>query len=46
MMEKDMVTPARLANVVAPKPDQRDGPLPPLLLVLTFITGLVDAVSS
>jgi Predicted membrane protein len=23
----------------------RDGPLPPLLLVLTFVTGLVDAAS-
>jgi Protein of unknown function (DUF1275) len=27
-----------------PPPDP-DGPLPPLLLVLTFVTGLVDAVS-
>jgi len=25
--------------------DDKHGPLPPLLLILTFVTGLVDAVS-
>jgi uncharacterized membrane protein YoaK (UPF0700 family) len=30
---------------VAPKHEDRDGPLPLLLLILTFVTGLVDAVS-
>jgi uncharacterized membrane protein YoaK (UPF0700 family) len=28
-----------------PRPDSPDGPLPPLLLVLTVVTGLVDATS-
>lgn len=28
-----------------PRRDSRDGPLPPLLLTLTVVTGLVDAVS-
>jgi uncharacterized membrane protein YoaK (UPF0700 family) len=28
-----------------PRPDGRDGPLPPLLLTLTVVTGLVDATS-
>ena len=28
-----------------PRPDSADGPLPPLLLTLTVITGLVDATS-
>jgi uncharacterized membrane protein YoaK (UPF0700 family) len=28
-----------------PRPDSRDGPLPPLLLTLTVVTGLVDATS-
>lgn len=36
-------TPA--ADAIAPRPADRDGPLPALLLVLTFATGLVDAVS-
>ena len=35
---------AGLAQAVSPH-DSRDGPLPAFLLVLTFITGLVDAVS-
>jgi uncharacterized protein DUF1275 len=26
-------------------PDSRDGPIPPLLLTLTVVTGLVDATS-
>jgi uncharacterized membrane protein YoaK (UPF0700 family) len=29
----------------AAKHEDRDGPLPPLLLILTFVTGLVDAIS-
>src|SRR5690242_487132 len=28
-----------------PRPDSTDGPLPPLLLTLTVVTGLVDATS-
>src|SRR3981081_2831937 len=28
-----------------PRPEGRDGPLPPLLLTLTVVTGLVDATS-
>ena len=28
-----------------PRPDSPDGPLPPLLLTLTVVTGLVDATS-
>ena len=28
-----------------PERDSRDGPLPPLLLLLTVVTGLVDAAS-
>ena len=28
-----------------PPPNSRDGPLPPLLLTLTLVTGLVDATS-
>lgn len=30
---------------LVPDPAGRHGPLPPLLLVLTVVTGLVDAVS-
>ncbi len=33
------------ARTIAPRSDDRHGPLPPLLLVLTVVTGLVDAVS-
>ena len=40
-----MVDPTSVAGTVAAKPDDRDGPLPALLLILTFVTGLVDAVS-
>jgi uncharacterized membrane protein YoaK (UPF0700 family) len=40
----DTLTPIPAA-AIAPKPAERDGPLPRLLLVLTFATGLVDAVS-
>jgi uncharacterized membrane protein YoaK (UPF0700 family) len=32
-------------ETVAPRPDRRDGPLPPLLVALTAATGLVDAFS-
>ncbi|MFD4511128.1 YoaK family protein [Streptomyces sp. NPDC058457] len=32
-------------HTLAPPPDDRHGPLPPLLLTLTVVTGLVDAVS-
>ncbi|MEV7198102.1 YoaK family protein [Streptomyces sp. NPDC093510] len=33
------------AHTLVPPRDDRHGPLPPLLLVLTVVTGLVDAVS-
>jgi uncharacterized membrane protein YoaK (UPF0700 family) len=33
------------ARTIVPRRDDRHGPLPPLLLVLTIVTGLVDAVS-
>lgn len=36
---------ADLAPTLWPGPDAEDGPLPPLLLVLTVVTGFVDAVS-
>ena len=36
---------ARAADVIVSWSDDRHGPLPALLLVLTLITGLVDAVS-
>jgi uncharacterized membrane protein YoaK (UPF0700 family) len=36
---------ARLAATTASWHDERHGPLPPLLLILTLVTGLVDAVS-
>jgi len=39
-----METGSPAAAISAPK-HGKDGPLPPLLLVLTMITGLVDAVS-
>ncbi len=35
----------RAFDAFASSKDERDGPLPPLLLVLTLVTGLVDAVS-
>jgi len=35
----------RAADAILPSKDDRDGPLPFLLLVLTLVTGLVDAVS-
>lgn len=35
----------RAVDAISSRKDDRDGPLPPLLLVLTFVTGLVDAVS-
>ena len=34
-----------LVETVRPPRDSRDGPLPPLLLVLTVVTGLVDSLS-
>jgi uncharacterized membrane protein YoaK (UPF0700 family) len=40
-----MVNDTRLPDVTALQKQDRDGPLPPLLLVLTVVTGLVDAVS-
>ena len=36
---------AELRGLFAPRRDDPHGPLPPLLLVLTFTTGLIDAVS-
>lgn len=32
-------------HTIAPRPDDPHGPLPPLLLLLTIVTGLVDAFS-
>ena len=32
-------------TTLRPRPDSQDGPLPPLLLTLTVVTGLVDATS-
>jgi len=41
-----MTTPWREATAtLRPRPDSADGPLPPLLLTLTVVTGLVDATS-
>jgi uncharacterized membrane protein YoaK (UPF0700 family) len=40
-----MVDSTPAVSTVAAKPEDRDGPLPALLLILTFVTGLVDAVS-
>jgi uncharacterized membrane protein YoaK (UPF0700 family) len=34
-----------IAATLRPPPNSRDGPLPPLLLTLTLVTGLVDATS-
>jgi uncharacterized membrane protein YoaK (UPF0700 family) len=34
-----------LVDTLHPEPESRDGRLPPLLLVLTVVTGLVDATS-
>jgi Protein of unknown function (DUF1275) len=34
-----------VATTLRPPPDSPDGPLPPLLLALTLVTGLVDATS-
>jgi hypothetical protein len=34
-----------VAATLRPRPNSRDGPLPPLLLTLTVVTGLVDATS-
>jgi uncharacterized membrane protein YoaK (UPF0700 family) len=34
-----------LADTLRPRADSPDGPLPPLLLTLTLVTGLVDATS-
>jgi len=41
----DTPSPSPAADAIAPKVADRDGPLPALLLILTFATGLVDAVS-
>ncbi|MEU9671177.1 YoaK family protein [Streptomyces bobili] len=32
-------------RILVPRGDERHGPLPPLMLVLTMVTGLIDAVS-
>lgn len=40
-----MSTPIPPIDLPAPIQVDRDGPLPPLLVVLTLVTGLVDAVS-
>src|SRR6266496_4200488 len=40
-----MVSPSPAADLIGPAKDDRDGALPPLLFVLTVVTGLVDAVS-
>src|SRR4029077_2702716 len=34
-----------VASTLRPRPDSQDGALPPLLLTLTVVTGLVDAAS-
>jgi uncharacterized membrane protein YoaK (UPF0700 family) len=34
-----------IAHTLRPRPDDKDGLLPPLLLALTFATGVVDATS-
>ena len=34
-----------VATTLRPAPGDRHGPLVPLLVALTFLTGLVDAVS-
>jgi uncharacterized membrane protein YoaK (UPF0700 family) len=36
---------ADIRRTLVPDPGSKDGPLPPLLVVLTFVTGLVDAFS-
>jgi len=41
-----MIKPLRDAwTTLAPRPDDRHGPLPPMLIGLTLVTGLVDAFS-
>ena len=40
-----MIAPSPATNLVGAAKDDRDGSLPPLLFVLTIVTGLVDAVS-
>src|SRR6266566_9076345 len=40
-----MIAPSRAADLGGAAKDDRDGSLPPLLFVLTIVTGLVDAVS-
>jgi uncharacterized membrane protein YoaK (UPF0700 family) len=36
---------SEISETLWPSPGSRDGPLPPLLLILTLITGMVDAAS-
>ena len=36
---------AEIRQTVLPNRGSQDGPLPPLLVTLTFVTGLVDAFS-
>ncbi len=40
-----MIAPSPAANAVGPEKNDRDAALAPMLLVLTVVTGLVDAVS-
>src|SRR5437879_3722260 len=40
-----MIAPSPAADLGGAAKDDRDGSLPPLLFVLTIVTGLVDAVS-
>src|ERR1039458_1915704 len=37
--------PREVAQTLHPPPDDRHGPLAPMLLALTFLTGVVDATS-
>jgi Protein of unknown function (DUF1275) len=34
-----------IRQTIIPGPDTKDGPLPPLLVAMTLVTGLVDAFS-
>jgi uncharacterized membrane protein YoaK (UPF0700 family) len=44
-IEDDMATLTQAPDALVPEHEDREGPLPRLLFVLTFVTGLVDAVS-